>query len=258
MGREKERKKIKGKKSWLLGSLNRFPHIHFFPVLVPGCPCVCTSLTSRQILKLPDAGHLLLITGGPELLKIIRRKAGLPLPAGAWPRPGPAAHPCPAANPCPAERGAKARAEPAREGGGLAPPRLEWYLGAPSSPGVLGWSLGMFRGCCQRDPDSGCGSGGPAPALPKQQQTAQGRDSMIIPKGEVLKDLVGIELAKEVGNHLCPSLGVLEKTCRSLQLPLIADWGLAAAHQEPQGRADTQQENPYGHIWDPPHSLHRS
>jgi len=36
-------------------------------------------------LKLPDAGHLLLITGGPELLKIIRRKAAIPLLARAWP-----------------------------------------------------------------------------------------------------------------------------------------------------------------------------
>lgn len=45
------------------------------------CLCLCTSLTSRQILKLPDAGHLLLITGGPELLKITRRKADVPLPA---------------------------------------------------------------------------------------------------------------------------------------------------------------------------------
>lgn len=61
-----------------------------------------TSLTSRQILKLPDAGHLLLITGGPELLKIIRREAGAPpgwsaatAGAGALGRAGSAALPAP-------------------------------------------------------------------------------------------------------------------------------------------------------------------
>lgn len=51
---------------------------------------------------------------------------------------------------------------------------------------------------------------------------------------------MGIKLAKEVGNHLYPSLGALEKTCRCFQLPLIADWCLVAAREEPQGRADIQ------------------
>lgn len=69
---------------------------------------------------------------------------------------------------------------------------------------------------------------------------------------------MGIKLVKEVGNHLYPSLGALEKTCRCFQLSLIADWYLSAAQEEPQDRADIQQENPYAHIWDRPHSLHHS
>lgn len=99
---------------------------------------MCTSLTSRQILKLPDAGHLLLITGGPELLKIIRRKADMPLPAGAWPRPeresaasaGSTALPDPL---IPGDQSmgewrdqGSARAKTAREGGALAPCQLGW------------------------------------------------------------------------------------------------------------------------------------
>lgn len=66
---------------------------------------------------------------------------------------------------------------------------------------------------------------------------------------------MGRKLAKEVGNHLHPSLGALEKTCRCF---LIADWCLAAAREGPQGRADIQQKNLCGYIWDPPHSLHHS
>lgn len=59
---------------------------------------------------------------------------------------------------------------------------------------------------------------------------------------------MGIKLAKEAGNHLHPSLRALEKTHfqsgklkvftfwkRRFRLPLIADWCLAAAPEEPQG-----------------------
>ena len=57
------------------------------------CVCVCAPLTSGQIWKLPDAGHLLLIMGGPELFKITRSKG---LSTAVYPHAaGPANPPAP-------------------------------------------------------------------------------------------------------------------------------------------------------------------
>lgn len=57
----------------------------------------------------------------------------------------------------------------------------------------------------------------------------------LYPRVGFLKDLVGVKLEKQVGNHLYPSFGALEKTCKCFQLPQITDWCLAAVHGEPQG-----------------------